>query len=115
MKAKTMKKTRILAEKCSSKTSPADGVHLEVVKQLTAALGDHGILVRREELKRGPGWRAVSGMCRAKEQRIVFLDRHLPHQEQVAFLTSKISELRLSLAPERMDQLPESVKHQLAA
>jgi len=115
MKTQNLKKSRILAPKAKAKMNPAEIVNLEVVKQLTVALGGHGITVRREELKRGPGWRAVSGMCRTREQRMLFLDRHMPHEDQIAFLTSKIAELKLELSPDCIGRLPERVRLLLAA
>ncbi len=56
--------------------------------------------MRREELKRGHCWRAVSGACRSMSQRIVFVDSRLSPSEQVAFLGMKVRELAISGEPD---------------
>jgi hypothetical protein len=55
-----------------------------------------GYEVRREELKRGHGWKAMSGSCRSAGQRIIFVDNRLTPAEQVAFLTFKLEEAKES-------------------
>lgn len=59
------------------------------IKELCASLRAAGVVVRREELKRGHGWRAVSGNCRLKHEPIVFVDRRSSLEEQIAFLESQ--------------------------
>lgn len=59
------------------------------IKELCAQLKAAGVSVRREELKRGHGWRAVSGNCRVKQEPVVFVDRRSPLEEQLAFLESQ--------------------------
>lgn len=59
------------------------------IKELCLNLRAAGVVVRREELKRGHGWRAVSGNCRLNQEPIVFVDRRSSLEEQLAFLESQ--------------------------
>lgn len=61
------------------------------LKSLVQALEEVGFVVRREELKRGHGWKAVSGVCTAKNSRFVFVDSRLSPDEQIAFLQGRIT------------------------
>jgi hypothetical protein len=70
------------------------------IQGLCTRLVDAGFTVRREELKRGLGWKAVSGRCRALEQRLVFVDRRLSQDEQIAFLQGMLTTLGVDASPE---------------
>lgn len=74
---------------------------------LSALCGQAGVLVRREKLKQGPGWKVVSGSCRMGEQRLIFVDPKLPQEEQILFLRARARQLGVEL-PETLEQLPES-------
>jgi hypothetical protein len=69
-------------------------------REFAEILAKAGLLVRREELKRGHCWRAVSGACRSMSQRFVFVDSRLSPSEQVAFLGMKVRELDISSDPD---------------
>jgi hypothetical protein len=69
-----------------------------IFKDLSQSLQTQGYIVRREELKRGSGWRAVSGSCRCDDKRFIFVDRRLSQNEQIEFLQSKL----LALGVERV-------------
>jgi hypothetical protein len=69
-------------------------------REFAEILAKAGLLVRREELKRGHCWRAVSGACRSMSQRFVFVDSRLSPNEQVAFLGMKVRELDISSDPD---------------
>jgi hypothetical protein len=86
----------------------------DVIKNLVAALTERGLTVRREELKRGPGWKAVSGVCRVADQRVIFLDRTTTADEQIEFLVGRFRQFSVPVSPERLSQLPESVQHLLS-
>ena len=73
-----------------------------------------GFTVRREELKRGPGWRAVSGVCRANDRRFIFVDRHLTYDDQILFLASKIGEHGVVIPEDQLSQLPSRVREMFA-
>lgn len=52
-----------------------------------------GVQVRREELKRGLGFRVMSGRCRAFDKAMIFLDRRLSQDEQIDFLKTQAAAL----------------------
>jgi hypothetical protein len=58
------------------------------VRHLIDQVQKLGLVVRREELKRGIGWKASSGTCVVTNERVVFVDRRLPLTEQLVFLSS---------------------------
>lgn len=58
------------------------------LKDLSSCLERAGYKVRRERLKQGPGWKAVSGTCRLAEGRLVFVDRKNSLDDQLLFLQS---------------------------
>lgn len=60
-------------------------------KLLVQQFQDAGFQVRREELKRGLGWRAASGNCTAMGEQIIFVDRRLSQDEQIEVLRSRLS------------------------
>jgi hypothetical protein len=62
-------------------------------RELVSTLEQAGLNVRREELKRGHCWRAVSGSCRSMTERFVFVDSRLSPDEQIAFLGLQVGEL----------------------
>ena len=68
-----------------------------IFRDLSLELSRAGYQVRREKLKRGHGWKVVSGSCRALENNLIFVDQRLTQDEQIQFLRSKISELGLAL------------------
>jgi len=59
-------------------------------KTLMQTLEEGGFVVRREELKRGHGWKTVSGVCKTKESKFVFVDSRLSPDEQIAFLQGRL-------------------------
>ncbi len=80
-------------EKNTKKTSLIDPNKEKLVKSLILQLQERGLTVRREELKRGNGWRAKSGQCTVTEGKIVFVDSRLSQNEQIDFLNTQINSL----------------------
>ncbi len=68
-------------------------------KELVGKLDGLGFVVRREELKRGHCWKVLSGVCRSLTQKFIFVDSRLNPDEQVAFLSAKLTDIELSDAP----------------
>ena len=69
--------------------------------RLAALVGElvaRGQTVRREELKRGLGWRALSGACRVFGRDTIFVDRRLAVDEQIAFLEARLALLKSTVA-----------------
>jgi len=90
-----------------------------VLKGLGSILEGAGFSVRREKLKRGPGWRVVSGTCRALDRdstprRFIFVDRALSQDDQIAFLLGRITELKVKPDAQIVGAFPERIQAQLA-
>lgn len=110
-----------MAVRRSSKNQKAvsrDPEKESVLKGLSLVLQGAGYAVRREKLKRGPGWRVVSGMCRALDQnaapqRLIFVDRALSQDDQISFLVGRINDLEVSVGADLMTQFPERIQAQL--
>ena len=64
-----------------------------VFDNLREQLEEAGFQVRREQLKRGPGWKVLSGSCVAKGERLLFVDRRMSQDEQIAFLRYRLQTL----------------------
>lgn len=62
-------------------------------RDLLAQLEERGFVVRREELKRGHCWKAVSGSCRSLTHHYIFIDSRLAPEDQIGFLQVKLAEL----------------------
>lgn len=86
-----------------------------VFKALTSILSFYGYKVRREELKRGPGWTVSSGSCRKDEDRFVFVDRRSTIEDQLAFLVQTLLKSGINLTKDAIDQLPEDVRSTVAS
>ena len=65
-------------------------------KELVGKLEVLGFVVRREELKRGHCWKVLSGVCRSLTQKFIFVDSRLNADEQVAFLSAKLSDIEVA-------------------
>ena len=76
-----------------TKTKVTDPAKEKLVKSLIGKLEEKGVKVRREELKRGYGWRAKSGRCKVVSSNLVFVDSRLSQNEQIDFLNSQIATL----------------------
>jgi hypothetical protein len=74
-----------------------DSKKKERLQFLRKAFETAGYKIRAEDLKRGIGWKVVSGVCRAVNDKIVFVDKRLPVTEQIAFLEIKTKELSIDL------------------
>lgn len=83
-------------------------------RTLSKLLTDSGYSVRREPLKRGIGWKVVSGSCRLKDDSLIFIDRQMAQEDQVAFLVSKIVSLELPIPSMVMEQLSKELQESLA-
>ena len=84
-----------------------------IFKELSAVLGGLGFEVRREELKQGHGWKVMSGSCRFEDQKLIFVDKKLPQDEQIGFLVAKISALNVEIPEEKLAALPEKIRHMI--
>lgn len=79
------------------------------IKAISLFLEQEGYTVRREELKRGLGWRASSGVCRTVESKLVFVDRRATLTEQSSFLVETLRSVVAS-EPSKFQRLPENLR-----
>lgn len=98
-----------------TRRQPRDAKKEASFRELVEILADAGYAVRREELRRGPGWRAVSGACRCEKDAIIFVDRRLSQDDQVEFLVMRIKELGLSVSIKPDSVLPQTLQRVLTA
>lgn len=85
----------------------------QLFRRLSEILKCVGVEVRREELKSGYGWRAVSGACRLNEQPLLFIDRKIPQDEQISLLLERLTLLADRITPDQLSDLPESIIQRL--
>ena len=88
---------------------PRDEKKEAIFKELSLILKQSGIQVRREQLKQGHGWRVVSGTCRLKESSMIFVDRRMSQEDQIAFLISKFAALNIRVPQDKMAVLPSNL------
>lgn len=86
-----------------------------IFKQLGEIVRAHGVIVRREDLKQGHGWKVMSGICRLEQERIIFVDRKLPQDEQITFLIQRMSAAGITPTPEQISTLPQKIQETLQA
>ncbi len=84
-------------------------------KTLAKLVEIKGFKVRREELKAGPGWRASSGACRARTDKLIFVERRLPQDDQLNFLIATAIELGLVFTAEELSELPQATQEVLSS
>ncbi len=85
-----------------------------LLRGLADILSSSGYSVRREKLKQGHGWRAVSGSCRVLTDKMVFLDRRLPADEQIDFLVDRITSFGIQISAEKALIFPQSIAQRVA-
>jgi len=78
---------------CINLQTAFQGLMEDEIKAIIAELKEKGLMVRREPLKRGLGWKAESGSCRANDDKILFIDRRSPLSEQLTFLRAEKAKL----------------------
>ncbi len=84
-----------------------------VYRGLASILTENGYIVRREELRRGIGFSVSSGNCRLATDNLVFVDRRLSQDEQIAFLTDRIIGLGVKPSVASVAGLPENLAKRL--
>lgn len=108
MGGEILKRRSIARRKLSVEDKKREGEITALVQQIAAA----GFVVRREELKRGSGWKASSGSCRVVSDRVVFVDRRLPLNEQMLFL-SEFLKSHAAISSFATESDPSSASNQL--
>src|SRR5262245_15614802 len=82
----------------------------QIIRRLQKVFRNHGIIVRRENLSRGPSFRVRSGDCLFTGERLVFIDRRLPADQQLSTLIDYIVSSDLKLSEEDLDSLPQGTR-----
>ena len=101
----TKKRIKAIQKKSASKEA--------IIKNLSKILSLNNFKLRREQLKQGSGWRAISGQCRVDQEQFIFLDSRLPQDDQISFLVGKILELEMQVDQETLSDVPERIVAQL--
>jgi len=86
---------------------------MQELKILCNVLKSNGITVRRENLVRGSAYKVKSGDCLLKEDKILFLDKRLPADQQLGLLVDYIIENKFQIKPEELDNLSKPIKQML--
>jgi hypothetical protein len=108
------KTTAIIKKKPSSKSKrPTRDGKKEVVFRTLCSLMEEkaAVRVRREKLKQGHGWQAISGACRLATNTLLFVDSKLSQDEQIEFLLSKIAASQISFVRAELEarKLPRAI------
>ena len=74
-----------------------------------------GISVRREKLSRGYSYRVKSGECVFGGENLVFVDRRLPIEQQLAILVDYLIDSNISLLAEDAQALSTPTRHAFEA
>ena len=80
-----------------------------VFRLLVDILTASDYVVRREKLKQGLGWKAISGACQLESDKLIFVDRRMPQDDQIDFLVSKVQSLGLDASSASLQDLPEKL------
>ena len=106
---------KIIKKRKQRSQSKKDWGKENIFRQLASILDSHGFMVRRETLKRGHGWKVVSGSCKARGDKYIFVDRRLSQDDQIEFLVHKLLTLGLSLEETELENLPDKIISKLMA
>ena len=82
-----------ILKKTKSGPSVKDVEKENSIKELSRQLEAAGYRVRREKLKQGPGWKTMSGTCRLAVEKLIFVDRKNPIEDQLLFLQGIASQV----------------------
>lgn len=84
-----MKKIKIIKNRKRRQFVSSDPKKESIIKELAGLLDSYGFVVKRENLKQGIGWRAMSGSCRLADSKFIFVDRKLSQSDQISFLFNR--------------------------
>lgn len=80
------------------------------VKALSRILAKRGLAVRREKLTRGTAFRATSGACGLDGKQLLFIDKRLPVDQQLAVLLDYALEVKPELGSSDVTVLPKKLQ-----
>ena len=76
-------------------------------RELSRFFTKRGVSVRRENLPRGHSFRAKSGNCELSGRNLIFVDKRLPIQQQLAVLSDYLVDFNLEISEEEISSLSE--------
>lgn len=80
------------------------------IKQLASLFEKRGIKVRREKLSRGQSFRVKSGDCVYTEEKVLFLDKRLPSDQQINVLIDYIQDFSIKLEDSELESFPKPIQ-----
>lgn len=95
------------------KQAAVDAAKERTLRTIVEVLQRLQVTVRREELKRGPGWRVMSGGCRLEGREVLFVDRRVTLDEQIEVVLERLRALSNQLSEEMLSELPEAIVRSL--
>ncbi len=85
------------------------------MKVLGGAFARAGITVRREKLSCGSAYRAKSGRCLVGTEQVLFVDRRLAPDQQLAVVVDYLLQLGVNITPDEQTALPGTVRDLITA
>ncbi len=80
------------------------------LKTLSGVFENRGISIRREKLSRGSAFRVKSGNCLLSGDKVIFIDRRMPIDQQLSVMFDYIVELKIQPTEEELENLPTKIK-----
>ena len=111
----TSKNIKIIKNKKRRQVAVNDPKKESIIKELALLAESQGYSVKRENLKQGIGWKAMSGSCRFNEVKLIYIDRKLPQSDQISFLFNKVISLGLRPDSEQLQNLSEDTRSMFSA
>ncbi len=87
-----------------------DESHLRAVERM---LKRRGINVRRENLSRGNAFRVRSGDCVLEGDKLLFVDKRLPPEQQLGLLVEYLTDSNISFTADELKVLPPQARSAL--
>ena len=85
------------------------------VKSIASVFKNYGYSVRRENLSRGHSFKVKSGGCLLAGEKLIFVDKRLPFDNQISLLVDYVKELNLNLSEEELSHFPETARAVLSS
>ena len=85
----------------------------ESIKKLSLMIEAQGYSIRREKLSRGPSFRVKSGGCFYSGDKVIFIDKNLPEDQQITMLLNFILDLNININEDDLEGLSPTSKELL--
>ena len=80
------------------------------ISKLTRGLRDRGVVIKREKLTRGAGYRVRSGLCSVKGESVLFVDKNLASDQQLSVLVDYAIDSGLADVAREVPELPANLR-----